>query len=162
MIQTEATSDLLAASVLTNMPSSAASVHTPSHELRLYLPVAEKMKFWGIFLENVHPLTKIVHAPSLQQLIIDESSNMNNNNDGNKIDALVFAMCACAVSSLPATECERIFKNNQPELLNTFQSAARHVVFDACLLKVPDLDLLRAHVLLLVSYAVKNGVSTRG
>lgn len=155
-MQTEATSDLLTVSVLTNIPSSTTSVPRSSHEHPLLLSVAEKVKFWDVFVENVHPLTKIVHAPSMWQLIFDEVSNVpNNSTNSNKTDALLYAICACAVSSVAATECERVFKGNQLELLNTFQSAARNVLFEACLLKVPDLDLLRAHVLLLVRWSFK-------
>jgi hypothetical protein len=155
-MQTEATSDLLAVSVLTNMPSSAASMHTPSHEHRLFLSGADKVRYWDIFVDNVHPLTKIVHAPSMWQLIFDEDSSIPNNMTGsNKADALLYAICACAVSSLAATECERVFKINQLELLNNFQSVARNILFESCFLKVPDLDLLRAHVLLLVRCGFK-------
>lgn len=150
-MQTEATSDLLGASVLTNIPSSATSVFTSNHEYRLLLSIADKVKFWDVFVENIHPLTKIVHAPSMRQLIIEEASSVpKNNTSSNKTDALLYAICACAISSLAAAECERVFKDNQLELLNTFQSSTRNVLFNACLLKVPDIDLLRAHVLLLV------------
>ena len=34
-------------------------------------------RLWQVFLDNINPLSKIIHAPSLQQLICEACGNLN-------------------------------------------------------------------------------------
>ncbi|KAK4940579.1 hypothetical protein LTR10_019338 [Elasticomyces elasticus] len=133
-------SDMLRSSVLTGSPS-APSMGRSSHP-----PPAAVMRYWSIFLDNVLPLTKIVHAASTQQVILSSGQDT-----GSKDDALRFSIYACAVASLPFDECQNIFGRTKISLLEEFQSATRNALSEASFLKVPDIDLLRAHVLFLTS-----------
>lgn len=101
-----------------------------------------------MFLDNVHPLTKIIHAPRVHQILGPDSLNTG---DQTAAEALRYSIYACAVSSLNAEECHRHFGASQAALLESWQSAARDALFEASFLRVPDVDLLRALVLLLVS-----------
>ena len=131
---------MLAASVLTGLPSAqdGAQYQHP--------PPAAVMKYWSIFLENVHPLTKIIHAPTVHQIMIGNAMNLPKSTD-----ALRYSIYACAVASLTDNECQKIFGENQASLLYAFQSTTRYTLLESSFLRVPDIDLLRAHVLLLVS-----------
>lgn len=113
-------------------------------------------RYWFIFLENVHPLTKVVHAPSVEPLMLSNNSGNKNVEDSSPIsimtnDALKYSICACAISSLTDRECQAVFGEAQAALLHTFQSATRYALSEASFLRVPDVNLLCTHVLLLVS-----------
>ena len=112
--------------------------HPPSN-----IPI---MKYWSIFINNVHPLTKVLHAPSIHQIITGDNLPKN-------LEALRYSIYACAVASLTDKECQRVFGESQAYLLHTFQSATRSALLESSFLSVPDMDLLRAHILLVVSYA---------
>jgi hypothetical protein len=139
----------MAASVLTDMPQAVQL--QPGHQYQLHPPSATRVKYLSIFLDNVHPLTKVVHAPSVQQLVNDSLSNQSKISVTSTKNALMFAIYACAVASLTDKECQTTFGVSQPGLLEAFQSATRYALMEASFLKVPDMDILRAHVLLLVS-----------
>lgn len=66
---TEVTADMMAPGVLTDMPISR-SLHSNQHYQR-QPPAATRMTYLSIFLDNVHLLTKIVHEPSVKQLVKD-------------------------------------------------------------------------------------------
>jgi hypothetical protein len=104
------------------------------------------MQYWSIFVDNVHPLTKVVHAPTVHQIMADSTPGAPTSTD-----ALRYSIYACAVASLTNKECQELFGESQPSLLYAFQSATRHALSEASFLRVPNLDLLRAHVLFLVS-----------
>src|SRR5277367_1299975 len=61
---------------------------------------------WQTFLDNVNPLVKLFHAPTVQQLILEASSNLDN--IAASTEALMFAIYLCAVTSLRNDDCERI------------------------------------------------------
>lgn len=109
-------------------------------------PADTIMKYWSIFVDNVHPLTKIVHAPTTQQIMVDGTSNAPRNTS-----ALRYSIYACAVASLTDKECQKIFGESQQSLLYSFQSATRYTLSESSFLKVPDIELLRAYVLFMVS-----------
>lgn len=140
----------MAASLLTDMPQAVPL--QPGQQYQLHPPSATRMKYLAIFLDNVHPLTKIVHAPSIQQLMEDSLSNPSKIGVKGTKNALLFSIYASAVASLTDKECQTIFGVSQPGLLEAFQGATRYALLEASFLNVPDVDLLRAHVLLLVSF----------
>lgn len=109
---------------------------------------------WFTFLENVHPLTKVVHAPSAEALMLSNNSSVEDLSSTSSMtnDALKYSICACAISSLTDRECKAVFGENQAALLHAFQSATRHALSEASFLRVPEINLLCAHVLLLVSH----------
>jgi hypothetical protein len=109
-------------------------------------------RYWFIFLENVHPLTKVVHAPSVEPLVLSNNSVEDSNSTSSMTtDALKYSICACAISSLTDRECKAVSGESHAALLHAFQSATRYALSEASFLRVPDINLLCAHVLLLVS-----------
>jgi hypothetical protein len=140
---------MMAAAVLTDMPISMP-MHT-NQQYQLQPPAAIRMTYLSIFLDKVHPLTKVVHEPSVKQLVKDSLLDSANTNMTNTKNALLLSIYSSAVASLTDSECQSRFGVSQPGLLVAFQDATRHALLEASFLKVPDLDLLRAHILLLVS-----------
>ncbi|CAK7228799.1 hypothetical protein SEUCBS140593_007033 [Sporothrix eucalyptigena] len=141
-------------------------------------PAASVLQYWTIFKDNVHPLTMVIHAPTVEQMMIAGSqggtsslwpssataatatvAGVEPSADSSKqelllprsSDALKFAIYACAVASLKDSECQQIFGESQASLLSVMQSATGYALMDCSFLRLPDLDLLRAFVLLLTS-----------
>lgn len=135
--------EMIAASILSGLPSTQAGLRYQ------HPPAAVVVKYWSIFIENVHPLTKIVHGPTMYQMITDSTLNPSKNTE-----ALRFSIYACAVASLTDRECQRLFSQENTFLLRNFQSATRNALLESSFLRVPDIDLLRAHLLLLVSRSI--------
>lgn len=122
-----------------------------NQEYQLQPPAVTRMTYLSIFLENVHPLTKIVHERSVKQLVKDSLADSSSASITNTENALLLSIYSCAVSTLTDGECQSVFGVSQPGLLGAFQDATRHALLEASFLRVPDLDLLRAHILLLAS-----------
>ena len=140
---------MVAAAVLTDMPIPMP-LHSKQHS-QMQPPAATRMKYLRIFLDNVHPLTKIVHEPSVKQFVKDSLLDSQSASMTTTKNALLLSIYSCAVSSLTDSECQSILGVSQQGLLGAFQDATRRALVEASFLKTPDLDLLRAHILLLVS-----------
>lgn len=105
---------------------------------------------WQTFLDNVNPLVKILHAPTVQQIILQASANLEKISKGN--EALMFAIYAFAVTSLTNAQCESIFNETKPSLLARYQQGVQQALLRAEFLKSSELVVLQAFVLFLVSW----------
>ncbi|GAM89560.1 hypothetical protein ANO11243_075990 [Dothideomycetidae sp. 11243] len=103
-------------------------------------------RLWPVFLDNVHPLTKAVHGPTVAQLMRSNEDTLSTPSN-----ALRLATCACALSSMSEKDCQSIIGESQASMLFAFQSVTRSALLEASFLRIPDMDLLTAHVLLLTS-----------
>ncbi|KAK9452808.1 hypothetical protein V1511DRAFT_463815 [Dipodascopsis uninucleata] len=110
---------------------------------------AMMMKLWQIFLNNIQPLTKIVHSPTTQQQIIGSSDNLAN--VSKSLEALMFAIYSCAVYSLSETDCESQLGESKSVLLASFQAGTCRSLINACFLRSTDLVVLQALLLFLLS-----------
>lgn len=81
----------------------------------------------------------------MRQIMFNDTSLGSKNHD-----ALKFSIYACVVATLSESECEESFGESQATLLYGYQSATRYALSEASFLRVPDIDLLRAHVFFLV------------
>ena len=99
----------------------------------------------------MNPLLKLFHAPTVQQLILEATGNLDNVSKG--IEALMFATYLSAVTSLDDADCETIFGETKPTLWAKYKHGAEHALICADLLKSSDLIILQAFVLFLVSQA---------
>jgi len=106
-------------------------------------------KLWQKFLENINPLSKIIHAPSLQQKLIDAAGNLDNLSKATS--ALMFAIYFSAVSSLTEAECTNLFGDTKSSLLTKYHLGTQKALIEAHFLQCSDLAVLQAFVLYLVS-----------
>ena len=106
-------------------------------------------RLWQAFLDNVNPVTKLIHAPSVQQTILEAMGNLNE--VPKATESLMFAIYASAVCSLSNLECEGIIGDSRSVALIRFQSAAKQALVNACLLKTSNMVVLQAYMLFLVS-----------
>ena len=123
------------------LQQSGTSFHHP--------PPATVMKLWTIFLENVNPVTKLLHVPSTNQKLLDATSSPESISRG--MEALMFSIYACAIVSMTEKECRKLLGDERDALLLKYQSASQHALLACGILKPSEIIVLQAFVLMLVS-----------
>lgn len=112
-------------------------------------PPIQGFRLWQKFLDNVHPMTHILHAPTVQQDLLEATGDLENISMA--MESLVFSIYSSAVYSMSSTECENITGESKPVILNRFQGAVRQALVSAGLLKSSNSVVLQAYVLFLLS-----------
>lgn len=111
-------------------------------------------RLWQIYMDNVNPLLKVTHTPSLQGRIIDASSDITKLNP--ILEALMFSIYCMATLSLLEEDCQTIFGSAQIDLLSRFQFGCQQALLKAGFLRSSDRDCLTALYLYLVSAPLPN------
>ncbi|MCJ1356057.1 MAG: hypothetical protein MMC33_006051, partial [Icmadophila ericetorum] len=68
-------------------------------------------RLWQLYLENVNPLLKVTHSPSLQGRIIEAASNVLNIKP--TLEALMFSIYCMSILSLTVDDCRAIFGSSK-------------------------------------------------
>jgi hypothetical protein len=103
---------------------------------------------WQTFLDNVNPLSKVIHAPTVQQKVLEASGDLENM--PKNIEAFMFSMYSCAVNSMTDPECQKILGESKSPMQARYNAAAQRAFINAGLLKSSDMIVLQAFVLFLV------------
>ncbi|KAL1963069.1 hypothetical protein VTN77DRAFT_8715 [Rasamsonia byssochlamydoides] len=106
-------------------------------------------KLWQIFLESVNPLTKIIHAPTVQQRILDATSDLSS--VPKELEALMFAIYSAALTALSDEEVTKIFGETKARFLARCRQGAQQALINAGILKTSDMVVLQAFVIFLLS-----------
>jgi hypothetical protein len=106
------------------------------------------IKLWQTFLENVNPLTKILHVPTFHKVILDTSADLQK--VSRSTEALMFAIYSCTVVSMSDDECKESIGEPKARLLVRWRCACQQALMSAGLLHSSDLVVLQAFVLYLV------------
>ncbi|KAF2826711.1 hypothetical protein CC86DRAFT_292200 [Ophiobolus disseminans] len=99
-------------------------------------------KLWQVYLENVNPLLKLTHTPSLQARIIDAASDMSKINP--QFEALVFSIYSMAVFSMNQKDCIEAFGTPREELLASYQLGTREALLNCTFLQTENRECLTA------------------
>ncbi|GME29252.1 hypothetical protein GTA08_BOTSDO11952 [Neofusicoccum parvum] len=73
---------------------------------------------WQAFLDNINPLTKLLHAPTVQRQILRAASNLDSVDA--ETEVLMFAIYTFSVTSLGQEECQSSFGESKDDLLRRF------------------------------------------
>ncbi|EED17691.1 C6 transcription factor, putative [Talaromyces stipitatus ATCC 10500] len=106
-------------------------------------------RLWQIYLDNVNPLLKVTHTPTLQGRIIEAASNLKNVHP--TLEALMFGIYSIAVTSLTADECQAIISSSKEDLLTRFHFGCQQALLGCGFLRTGDRDCLTALYLYLIS-----------
>ena len=113
-------------------------------------PPVHIFRLWQIYLDNVHPLTMIFHAPTTQERIVEACENLAG--ISKKTEAIMFGIYALAMSSLTHEEAEKTFGVEKLGAVTKYQVAAQQALRNADFLRSSDLGVLTAFLLYLVSF----------
>lgn len=123
----------------------------PKHNLAGLHPSPFRVfQLWQFFLENVNPLTKIIHAPTLQQRILDASDDLASLPED--LEALMFAIYCAALTSLDDSEVQRSFGETRTKLLAMYRQGAQKALVNAGLMKTSNMVVLQALVIFIVGF----------
>ncbi|KAK8201700.1 fungal-specific transcription factor domain-containing protein [Phyllosticta capitalensis] len=125
-------------------------MHGQNLDLRTLHPQPHHIfSLWQAYLDNVNPLVKLLHAPSVQRQVLKAVSNPET------IDAetelLMFSIYLMAVVSMSAEECQATLQESKHRLLTKFQHATKVALHKAGFLRSSDLVVLQAFILFLLA-----------
>ena len=109
-------------------------------------------RLWQIYLDNVNPLFKVTHTPSLQGRIIEAASDITNINP--TLEALMFSIYCTSILSLTPEGCQATFNASKEDLLMSYQSGCQQALLRCGFLRSSDRNCLTALYLYLVSEAI--------
>ncbi|KAJ5820298.1 hypothetical protein N7474_005889 [Penicillium riverlandense] len=113
-------------------------------------------KLWQTFLENVNPLTKIIHTPTVQQQILEAMSDLSR--VGKDLEALMFSIYCISLVSLPAGDVEKSFGESKASLLSKYRRGAQLALRNASFLRTSSVVVLQAFIFYLL---MKRALSDR-
>lgn len=117
-------------------------------------PPMQAFMLWQAFLQNVNPMSKVIHAPSVQPIIIEASKDLETVPKPSV--ALLFAIYAAAIMSLKEEDCQAQFDAPKPLLLTRYFSACQQALAAASFMKSRNLVTLQAFVIFLVGWPFLN------
>ncbi|KAG5657463.1 hypothetical protein KAF25_006027 [Fusarium avenaceum] len=110
---------------------------------------AHLFRLWQVYLDNVNPLLKVTHTPTLQGRIVEAASNLKDTPP--TLEALMFGIYCVAVLSLDEEECQAMFKQSKVQLSTRFQFGCQQALVNSQFLRTASRDCLTALYLYLIS-----------
>ena len=116
---------------------------------KLHPSAVHIFRMWQTYLDNVNPLIKVLHAPTVQQQILVAISDLEKIPKG--LEALMFSIYILAVTSLGEKDCISVLGEEKATLLARYRAGAKQALRKAGFLKSSELIVLQAFFLFLVS-----------
>ena len=101
-----------------------------------------------IYEENVDPIVRILHRPTMRSIVMKASSNTDILSKSEEV--LLFSIYYGAVCSLTPRQCEKQLGENKEQLSNRFRFAVEQALARANFLNSSSLMVLQAFVLFLI------------
>ncbi|KAK1759293.1 putative transcriptional regulatory protein [Echria macrotheca] len=105
-------------------------------------------QLWQIYINNVNPLLKLSHTPTLQAQII--SAGANTAKITKPLEALMFAIYFSAITSMTDDEVNSTFGEDKAVLLGKFHNATQQSLVNAGFMRSTELMVLQALLLYLL------------
>ncbi|GFP53496.1 aurofusarin cluster transcription factor aurR2 [Trichoderma asperellum] len=115
----------------------------------LHPPSIHILQLWQIYIDNINPLLKMTHVPSIQSKIIEATSRLHE--APKNLEALMFAIYVICINSLEDAEVQRTFGETKQELLARFFPALQQALVNAGFMRMPDPLTLQAYLLYLMA-----------
>ena len=113
---------------------------------------ADVFRLWQIFLDNVNPITKLVHAPTMQRQLFESMRNPESNSK--EWDVMLFAIYLAAIQSMSRHGVQDTFGETKEVFLRRYQMAIRAALVRVDFTNTSDLLIVQAFVLYLVSTSI--------
>ncbi|PNY27117.1 transcriptional regulatory protein [Tolypocladium capitatum] len=107
-------------------------------------------KLWQLFLDRVNPLTKVIHAPTVQPYVVEAATNMSS--VPIHYQALLFSIYNIATVSLSDMECIQMFGVSKETNLQKFATGTKVSLIRLNFLKNYNMSALQALVIYLGRY----------
>lgn len=111
-------------------------------------PLYQAMQLWNVFVQNVDPVSKLLHIPTAQ---IDVFTMINNQYLGKPdMHCFLFSIFFAATTALSPSDVVHILGQDKANALNRFKYGLELSLADANILETPTLKALQALALFLV------------
>ncbi|KAI4273294.1 MAG: hypothetical protein L6R35_006423 [Caloplaca aegaea] len=127
-----------------NFNTSKVNLH-PLHPTPAHIEI-----MWSTYVQNVDPINRILHKPTLRKFLSGAKDNINSMPGGSKMQALMFAIYFAAVTSLTPEECIVQFGEHKQELLARYRYGTEQALVQAQLLNSSEMVTLQALVIYLI------------
>ena len=113
------------------------------------------LQLWQVYLDNVDPLLKLTHTPTLQKRVIEASGRISSRLSIDKdLEALLFNIYFISINSLTEAESVASFGVPKSSLQARFLVASQQALLNANLMRTLDLTVLQAFMLHLVCFHI--------
>lgn len=106
-------------------------------------------QLWQVFLDNVNPLVKVVHGPSLQARIVAGVGDLGHIDP--VLEALLFSIYCMSVRSLSVDDCQALFAAAKDDLLARYDFGCQQALMNCGFLRTNDRECLTALYIYIVS-----------
>ena len=103
---------------------------------------------WEVYKENVDPVVKILHRPTVKNVLISASAGTEHLNKAT--EALLFSIYYAAITSLTSAQCLSLLGEDKESLESKYRFAVEQALARAGLVNSQSMMLLQAFVLFLV------------
>lgn len=128
---------------------NSAAIHSTAELKALHPKPLIIFRLWQVFLDNINPLTKLIHAPTVQQRLLDASAKLED--ISKEWEALMFAIYLSAIQSMSADECQSTMGESKGILIRRYHPAVRSALLRANFTSSLDILLVQAFALYLLS-----------
>ncbi|RDH24183.1 C6 transcription factor domain protein [Aspergillus niger ATCC 13496] len=106
-------------------------------------------KLWYAYVENVEPLCKVLHVPTVARIVhtVSKHPATASKND----ECILFAIYHFAVFSMSDDECSHELHDSRAQLMHKYRTAVTQALVNASWLKTTSLPVLQAYTLFLIS-----------
>ncbi|KAF2711841.1 hypothetical protein K504DRAFT_465575 [Pleomassaria siparia CBS 279.74] len=116
--------------------------------LALHPPPERARQFWAIYKENVDPLVKVLHIPTIEPTLLDAFTHPEKIPKG--LECLMFAIYYGAVTSILDPECIEQWGEDRASLLQKYRFGLEQALARANFLYCDEMIILQAFVVFLI------------
>ncbi|KAF7616621.1 hypothetical protein AFLA_004679 [Aspergillus flavus NRRL3357] len=120
---------------------------SPAQITDLHPPAIKMFQLWQVYINNVNPLLKISHVPTLQAQVVEAAADPAK--ISKPLEALMFGIYLVAVLSLTDEEVEATFDEGKAVLLSRYHQGTQQALINAGFMRSNELMVLQAYFLYL-------------
>jgi len=112
-------------------------------------PTADRLpKYWAIYKENVDPLIKVLHIPTIEPTILQAQDRLDRVHKG--LEALLFAIYYGVATSMTPEECLAELGEEKKALIIRYRVGLEQALARADFLQTDEMIILQAFVIFLI------------
>ncbi|KAF4152755.1 hypothetical protein CNMCM8927_001611 [Aspergillus lentulus] len=109
----------------------------------------EAAKLWNAYVQNVEPLCKVLHVPTVAKMVDTVSKQPAGASKSD--ECLLFVIYYFAVFSMPDADCLQEFNQTRNHLMSRYRTAVCQALVNASWLKTTAMPVLQAYTLFLIA-----------
>ncbi|KAJ5500281.1 hypothetical protein N7453_009332 [Penicillium expansum] len=109
----------------------------------------EANKLWNAYVQNVEPLCKVLHIPTVTKMVktVSKEPSMASKSD----ECLLFAIYHFAVFSMSDADCLREFNQSRNDLISKYRTVVYQTLINVSWLNTTSMPVLQAYTLFLIA-----------